>query len=134
MSNTYEVSESAWHYRFINQWFSHSQFERDFCTYWRYFSLSVMILTVFTACVLAAVIVLPLSVVVVLVNEPTMILLIPFGYILNDVLRNGIPGRKESVKMIKVEKAKKESKSPSIFSAKLSSMKDKMCPQLIVIK
>lgn len=132
--NTYEVSESAWHYRFINQWFSHSQFERDFCTYWRYFSLSVMILTVFTACVLTAVIVLPISIGVVLVNEPTMILLIPFGYILNDVLRNGIPGRKESVKFIDVKKAEKEPKSPSIFSAKLSSMKNKMCPLLIVIK
>ena len=131
MSNTYEVSESAWHYRFINQWFSHSQFERDFCTYWRYFTLSAMIITIFTACVLSAVIVLPLSVVVVMANEPQMILLIPFALIVNDVLRNGMPGRKESAKMIKVEK---ESKSPTIFSAKLSSMKDKMCPQLIVIK
>jgi len=54
--------------------------------------------------------------------------------IINDVLRNGIPGRKESVKLIKVKKAEKASKSPSIFGAKLSSMKDKMCPQLIVIK
>jgi len=134
---TFEVRTTAWHYRLICLFHEHRahRFERDFCTYWRYFIGSLILIVVFSALALFVIGTTILSSIVLakfLYIEPQYILMLPFGLIFKDLMYNGIPGKSDSVSYVRAEA--KPLKQPSVFSMKMKSVKSKICPQLNVIK
>lgn len=122
---TFTVNKSSWHYKLLHSMFSEHSYNwnTNFCLYWRYFFFSVVLLVVMAGILSAAILSFGI-VLFVIIGFPPLILIFPFGFIIVDLYKNGIPGKSK-------HNYYKKPKPQSLFAAKIKAVSNKFCPEIV---